>query len=37
VLPLLLIIQGMAEAMKSLQQILGTAAADDASNSTGAE
>ena len=37
VLPLLLIIQGIAEAMKSLQQIFGTAAADDASNSPGAE
>ena len=37
VLPLLLIIQGIAEAMKSLQQILGTAAADDANNSPGAD
>jgi TRAP-type mannitol/chloroaromatic compound transport system permease small subunit len=37
VLPLLLIIQGIAEAMKSLQQILGTAAIKDASNSPGAE
>jgi TRAP-type mannitol/chloroaromatic compound transport system permease small subunit len=37
VLPLLLIIQGIAEAMKSLQQILGTAATNDASNSPGAE
>ncbi len=36
-LPLLLIIQGIAEAMKSLQQILGTAAADDANNSPGAD
>ena len=37
VLPLLLIIQGIAEAMKSLQQILVTAATNDASNSPGAE
>ena len=37
VLPLLLIIQGIAEAMKSLQQTLGTAATNDASNSPGAE
>jgi TRAP-type mannitol/chloroaromatic compound transport system permease small subunit len=37
VLPLLLIIQGIAEAMKSLQRILGTAATNDASNSPGAE
>lgn len=36
-LPLLLIIQGIAEAMKSLQHILGTAAADDANNSPGAD
>lgn len=37
VLPLLLIIQGIAEAMKSVRQILGTAAADDVSNSPGTE
>lgn len=37
VLPLLLIIQGIAEALKSMQQILGAAVADDASNSPGAD
>jgi TRAP-type mannitol/chloroaromatic compound transport system permease small subunit len=37
VLPLLLIIQGIAEAIKSLQQILSTAVTNDASNHPGAE
>ena len=37
VLPLLLIIQGVAEAIKSLQQILSTAVPNDASNHPGAE
>ena len=37
VLPLLLIIQGIAEAIKSLQQILSAAVTDDASNPPGAE
>ena len=37
VLPLLLIIQGIAEAIKSLQQILSTAVTNDVSNHPGAE